>query len=109
FDTNYPQFMVNVDEAKAQRAGYSVQSILDVMQDYYGGLYISNFNRFGKLYRVNVQAEPESRASKESLQNITVRNDKGEMAHISSIVELEHVYGHTNISCYIFYNNIVFT
>ena len=109
FDTNYPQFMVNVDEAKAQRAGYSVQSILDVMQAYYGGLYISNFNRFGKLYRVYVQAEPESRASKESLQNITVRNDKGEMAPISSFVELERVYGPQNISRFNLYNSVELT
>ena len=109
FSTNYPQYKVDVDVAKAQRAGYTVQSILDVMQAYYGGLYVSNFNRFGKLYRVYVQAEPESRGSKESLQEISVRNAKGEMAPISSFVDLKRVYGPQNVSRFNLFNSVQLT
>lgn len=109
FNTNYPQYMVNVDIAKAQRAGYSVQSILNVMQAYYGGLYVSNFNRFGKLYRVYVQADPEYRGSEESLQNVSVRNSRGEMAPINSFVDLERVYGPQNISRFNLFNSVQLT
>lgn len=109
FDTNFPQYQVNVNTAKAQRAGYSVQSILDVMQAYYGGLYVSNFNRFGKLYRVYVQAAPEARGSEESLQNISVRNAQGEMAPLSSFVELERVYGPQNVSRFNLFSSVQIT
>jgi HAE1 family hydrophobic/amphiphilic exporter-1 len=109
FDTSYPQFLVDVDVAKAQRAGFSVKSILDVMQAYYGGLYVSNFNRFGKLYRVYVQANPEARGSKESLKNISVRNKNGKMAPISSFVNLERVYGPQNISRFNLFNAVELT
>ncbi len=109
FNTNYPQYLVNVDIAKAKRAGITPKSIMDVMQAYYGGLYVSNFNRFGKLYRVYVQADPESRGSKESLQNITVRNGQGEMAPISSFVDLERVYGPQNISRFNLFNSVQLT
>ncbi|MDZ7681030.1 MAG: efflux RND transporter permease subunit [Fodinibius sp.] len=109
FNTNYPQYMVDVDVAKAKRAGISPRSIMDVMQAYYGGLYVSNFNRFGKLYRVYVQADPESRGSTESLQNISVRNDQGKMAPISSFVELNRVYGPQNISRFNLFNSVQLT
>jgi HAE1 family hydrophobic/amphiphilic exporter-1 len=109
FSTNYPQYEVDVDVAKAQRSGYSVQSILDVMQAYYGGLYVSNFNRFGKLYRVYVQSDPESRGSKESLQNVSVRNAEGEMAPINSFVDLKRVYGPQNVSRFNLFNSVQLT
>lgn len=109
FQTDYPQYLVNVDVPKAQRAGFSAQSIMNVMQAYYGGLYVSNFTRFGKLYRVYVQADPETRGSKESLQNISVRNDQGEMAPISSFVDLERVYGPQNISRFNLFNSVQIT
>ena len=109
FNTDYPQYMVDVDVAKAKRAGISPRSIMDIMQAYYGGLYVSNFNRFGKLYRVYVQADPESRGSKESLQNISVRNDQGQMAPISSFVELERVYGPQNVSRFNLFNSVQLT
>ncbi|MFH5884967.1 efflux RND transporter permease subunit [Halalkalibaculum sp. DA3122] len=109
FQTDYPQYMVNVDVAKAQRAGFTVQSIMDVMQAYYGGLYVSNFTRFGKLYRVYVQAEPEARGSRESLQNISVRNAQGAMAPISSFVDLERVYGPQNVSRFNLFTSVELT
>jgi len=109
FQTDYPQYMVNVDVPKAQRAGFSVQSIMNVMQSYYGGLYVSNFTRFGKLYRVYVQADAEARGSKESLQQISVRNQNGQMAPLSSFVDLERVYGPQNISRFNLFNAVEVT
>lgn len=109
FNTDYPQYQVNVDVPKAQRAGVSVQSIMRVMQAYYGGLYVSNFNRFGKLYRVYVQADPEARGSRESLQNISVRTGTGAMAPLSSFVNLERVYGPQNISRFNLFNSVQLT
>lgn len=109
FDTNYPQYQVNVDVPKAQRAGVSPQAIMNVMQAYYGGLYVSNFNRFGKLYRVYVQAGPEARGDKESLQNISVRTETGEMAPLSSFVTLERVYGPQNVSRFNLFNSVALT
>lgn len=98
FSADYPQYQIDIDVAKTKRAGLSPKAVLDVMQAYLGGLYVSNFNRFGKLYRIYVQAEPEDRASEESLQSIFVRNGQGEMAPISSFVNLKRVYGPQNIS-----------
>jgi len=109
FSTNYPQYEVNVDVAKALRDGYTVQSILDVMQAYYGGVYVNNFNRFGKLYRVYVQAEAEARGSKESLQSVFVKNKQGESASLASYVNLERVYGPQNVSRFNLYNSVQLT
>ena len=109
FQTDYPQYQVDINVPKAQRAGFSSQSIMSVMQAYYGGLYVSNFTRFGKLYRVYVQADPQARGSKESLQNISVRNDQGEMAPISSFVDLNRVYGPQNISRFNLFNSVQIT
>ena len=92
FNPNYPQYMVDVDVAKAKRAGLSPQIIMTTLQGYYGGIYASNFNRFGKLYRVMVQATPESRINEETLKNVMVRTASG-MAPITSFISLRKVYG----------------
>ncbi len=92
FNPTFPQYMVDVDVAKAKQAGLSPQTILNTLQGYYGGMYVSNFNRFGKLYRVMMQASPDARVSPETLSSIKVRNGK-EMAPISNFVTLKRVYG----------------
>ena len=92
FNPTFPQYLVDVDAAKAKQAGLSPQTILSTLQGYYGGMYVSNFNRFGKLYRVMMQASPEARVSPETLQSIKVRNGN-EMASISNFVTLTRVYG----------------
>ncbi|MDE5688829.1 MAG: efflux RND transporter permease subunit [Paramuribaculum sp.] len=92
FNPTFPQYMVDIDAAKAKQAGLSPQTILSTLQGYYGGLYVSNFNRFGKLYRVMMQASPEARVSPETLNSIKVRNGS-EMASISNFVTLKRVYG----------------
>ncbi|MCC8070234.1 MAG: efflux RND transporter permease subunit [Bacteroidales bacterium] len=92
FNPSFPQYMVDVDAAKCKQAGISPQTVLSTLQGYYGGLYVSNFNRFGKLYRVMMQASPEARVSPETLSSIKVRNGN-EMASISNFVTLTRVYG----------------
>ncbi|MDH6358053.1 efflux RND transporter permease subunit [Parabacteroides sp. PF5-9] len=97
FNPTFPQYQLDIDAAKCKRAGISPTAILSTMQGYYGGLYASNFNRFGKLYRVYIQAEAQYRINPESLQNIYIRNGN-EMAPISEFVTLEKIYGPDNIT-----------
>ena len=92
FNPSFPQYLVDIDVAKAKQAGLSPQTILTTLQGYYGGMYVSNFNRFGKLYRVMMQATPDSRVSPETLNSIKIRNG-AEMAPISNFVSLKRVYG----------------
>ncbi|MCM1347967.1 MAG: efflux RND transporter permease subunit [Firmicutes bacterium] len=92
FNPTFPQYLVDVDAAKCKQAGISPQSVLTTLQGYYGGMYVSNFNRFGKLYRVMMQASPEARVSPETLNNIKIRNG-ADMASISNFVKLSRVYG----------------
>ncbi len=92
FNPSFPQYQVDVDVAKCKQAGISPSTVLTTLQGYYGGMYVSNFNRFGKLYRVMMQATPESRVSPETLNNIKIRNGS-EMAPISNFVSLKKVYG----------------
>ena len=93
FNPNFPQYQLDIDAAACKRAGISPSSILSVMQGYYGGLYASNFNSFGKMYRVMIQGERDATKNLESLESIKVRNDQGEMAPVSQFVKLTKVYG----------------
>ena len=92
FNPAFPQYMVDIDAAKAKQAGISPQTILSTLQGYYGGMYVSNFNRFGKIYRVMMQAAPEDRVSPETLNKIKIRNG-AEMAPISNFMTIKRVYG----------------
>ena len=92
FNPSFPQYMIDIDAAKAKQAGLSPRDILTTLQGYYGGMYVSNFNRFGKIYRVMMQAAPEARVSPETLSAIKVRNG-GEMASVENFVTLTKVYG----------------
>ncbi len=92
FNPSFPQYMIDIDAAKAKKAGISPATILQTLQGYYGGMYVSNFNRFGKIYRVMMQAAPEARVNPETLNSVKVRNGN-EMASISNFVKLTRVYG----------------
>ncbi|WP_295728661.1 efflux RND transporter permease subunit [uncultured Muribaculum sp.] len=92
FNPAFPQYMIDIDAAKAKQAGISPSTILSTLQGYYGGMYVSNFNRFGKIYRVMMQATPEARVSPETLASIKIRNG-AEMASLSNFVTLKRVYG----------------
>lgn len=93
FRSDYPQYLINVDVAKCKQSGISPADVLTTMQGYYGGLYSSNFNAYGKLYRVYVQGEPNMREDYKSLNNIYVRTSSGQMSPIKEFVNLERVYG----------------
>ena len=97
YNPNYPQYMINVDVAKCKQSGISPQTVLSTLQGYYGGLYASNFNAYGKLYRVMIQADPESRMTPESMNNIFVRTGSG-MAPVNEFCTLKRVYGPSNIN-----------
>ncbi|WP_437921094.1 efflux RND transporter permease subunit [Sphingobacterium sp. LRF_L2] len=99
FDPNFPQYQMDINVAKAQEAGISISSLLSTMQIYYGASYASNFNQFGKQYRVLVQADTAYRANIDGLNKIYVRTDDGEnMAPITEFISLERVYGPESIS-----------
>ncbi len=97
YNPKYPQYMIHVDVAKCKQAGISPRIILSTLQGYYGGLYASNFNAYGKLFRVMVQASPECRMTPESFNSVYVRTPSG-MAPVNEFCSLERVYGPTNIS-----------
>ena len=92
FNPTFPQYRIDIDAAKAQQAGLSTTSIISALQGYYGSMYVSNFNRFGKIYRVMMQAAPEARVNTETLNSVKIRNG-AEMAPISNFVKLTRVYG----------------
>ena len=96
FNPNYPQYMVDIDVAKCKEAGLTPNLLLTTLQGYYGGLYASNFNRFGKLYRVMIQADANFRVNPETLNQIMVRNGN-EMAPITQFITLRKIYGPDNI------------
>jgi HAE1 family hydrophobic/amphiphilic exporter-1 len=106
FRNDYPQYRIDVDVAKAKKDGFTEQQILHNIQAYFGGIYISNFNRFGKIYRVYVQADAQYRAAKKSLQNVYIRNSEGTMAPVTSYITLKKTYGPQNISRFNLYNAI---
>ena len=92
YNINFPQYMVDVDAAKCKRAGISPAEVLSTIGGYYGGQYVSDINRFSKVYRVMIQADPKDRKDIESLDNVYVRVG-GEMAPVSQFVTLEKIYG----------------
>ncbi|MDE6715676.1 MAG: efflux RND transporter permease subunit, partial [Muribaculaceae bacterium] len=92
FNPTFPQYMVDVNAAKCSKAGIGTSAVLSVLQGYYGGMYVSNFNRFGKLYRVMMQASPDARVSPETLNDIKVRTSQG-MAPITNFMSIKRVYG----------------
>lgn len=105
FNINYPQYKVDVDAAKCKRAGLSPNTVLDVLGSYYGGAYISNFNRFSKVYRVVIQAPQEFRLDEKSLDDIYVSNN-GEMAPLSQFVTISKTFGAPNLSRFNLFNSI---
>ncbi len=105
FNPNFPQYMLDIDAAACKKAGLSPSDILSTMQGYFGGLYASNFNSFGKMYRVMIQAEPDATKNLESLSSIKVRNGN-EMAPITQFVSIKKVYGPDIISRFNLYTSM---
>lgn len=105
FNPSFPQYMVDIDVAQCKKAGLSPDDILTTLQGYLGGMYTSNFNRFGKLYRVMVQSDFSDRTNIESLKKIKVRNGD-EMAPITQFITLKRVYGPDNINRFNMYTSM---
>ena len=106
YNTKYPQYKIDVDVAKCKQSGIDPSTVLTTMQGYYGGMYASNFNSYGKLYRVYIQSEPKDRADLKSLANIYVRTQSGQMAPIQEYVNLERVYGPQEIDRFNLFTSI---
>lgn len=93
FNPNFPQYELQVDIEKTKSAGLGVTDIFNAMQGYYGGLYTTDFNKFGKQYRVMIQSKPEDRADEGSLNHMYVTNKMGESVPVSQFVSLKKIYG----------------
>jgi len=106
FNINFPQYLVDIDAAKAKRAGISPNTILSTLSGYYGGQYASSINRFSKRYYVTIQADPKYRLDAESLNNVYVRSSNGEMAPLSQFVTLTKVYSSEVLNRFNLYNSI---
>ena len=105
YNPNYPQYMVHVDVARCKQAGITPKTVLTTLQGYYGGLYASNFNSYGKLYRVMIQGTPDTRMTPESLNSIFVRTPNG-MAPVQEFCNLERVYGPLNVNRFNLFTSI---
>ncbi len=106
FSTNFPQLTLDIDVPKAKASGISVSDILSTMQGYIGGFYATDFSRFGKQYRVYVQAEPDDRQDIADLNSMFVRNKDGEMAPVSQFVTLSRSYGPQTVSRFNLFNSV---
>ena len=106
FRADYPQFEMQVDDVKAEQLGVSVKDLLQTVQAFYGSAQVSDFNRFGKYYRVMVQADKGTRATPESLDAVYVKNKTGEMVPVNTLVKLNRVYGPENASRYNLFNSM---
>jgi hydrophobic/amphiphilic exporter-1 (mainly G- bacteria), HAE1 family len=106
FNTGNPQYEIVVDNEKAAQLGVSVQDVLLVMQGFYGGMQASDFNRFGKYYRVMMQSEPRDRTDPSTLNGIYVRNSSGSMVPIASIASMKRVYGSETVDHFNLFNSI---
>ena len=109
FNPNFPQYQIDVNVAKIKQAGLTVTDVLSVLQGYYGGVYASNFNKFGKQFRVMYQADAQYRSNEQTLNGIYVRNASGTMAPITEFINLEKVYGPQAISRFNLYTSISVT
>lgn len=104
FNVNFPQYLVEVDAAKCQRSGTTENAVLSTLAGFYSGQYVSNFNRFNKLYRVMIQSSPEYRITPESLDKTYTRVSDGKMAPLSQFVTLTKVYGPESLSRFNLYS-----
>ena len=92
YDVNYPQYRVDVDVSRCKKAGVSPSTVLNELGAYLGGDYISNFNKYGKVYQVTTQLRPSDRIRPESLNQLFVRSEDGDMLPISQFITLTKEY-----------------
>lgn len=109
FNTNYPQYEMNIDVARAEESGVGVSNILAALQGYIGGVYAADFTKYGKQFRVMVQALPEARVDANSLSELMVKTKSGEMAPISQFVSLERVFGPQSVNRFNLFTSVKIT
>lgn len=105
FNTEYPQYEIDIDVAKTKEAGITISSLLTTLQGYIGSIYTADFSKYGKQYRVFVQSLPEDRASVGSLNQMFVRNAQNEMAPITEFISLKRVYGPQSVTRFNLFNS----
>ena len=105
YNPNYPQYMVNIDVSKCKQAGITPNTVLSTLQGYYGGLYASNFNAYGKLYRVMIQSAFDQRMTKESLNNIFVRTSNG-MSPVLEFCSVDQILGPSSVNRFNLFTSI---
>ncbi|RZK91878.1 MAG: efflux RND transporter permease subunit, partial [Pedobacter sp.] len=106
FKADYPQLQLDINDEKADQLGVNVKDILQTMQTYFGSAQASDFNRFGKYYRVVVQADVQDRADPSSIDRVFVKSNRGEMVPINTLVKLTRIYGSETASRYNLFNSI---
>lgn len=106
FSTRFPQLSMNINVARAKESGVSMSDIISTMQGYIGGFYATDFSRFGKQYRVFVQADPEDRQNVADLNSMYVKTNTGVMAPVSQFVTLERSYGPQTMSRFNLFNAV---
>ncbi|MEO8253840.1 MAG: efflux RND transporter permease subunit, partial [Flavobacterium sp.] len=106
FKADYPQLQLDINDEKADQLGVKVKDILQTMQAYFGSAQASDFNRFGKYYRVVVQADIDDRADPSAIDRVFVKNNRGEMVPINTLVKLSRIYGSETASRYNLFNSI---
>jgi HAE1 family hydrophobic/amphiphilic exporter-1 len=109
FRSDYPQFKLEIDKQKAKQLGVGIRDILLTMQTYFGSIQASDFNRFGKYYRVVAQADVADRTDPSKINGIYVKNNQGDMLPISTLVHLKKVYGPETATRYNLFNSISIT
>ncbi|MDN3673487.1 efflux RND transporter permease subunit [Flavobacterium branchiarum] len=93
FDATFPQYLIHIDYDMAAKKGVSVDNAMSTLQTMLGSFYATNFIRFSQMYKVMVQASPEFRKNPESILDMYLKNDAGEMVPFSTFIKLERVYG----------------
>ena len=106
FNTDYPQYQMDINVERAMQSGISVSEILSALQNYIGGYYATDFTLYGKQFRVMVQALPEDRKDVNSLNGMFIRTGSGEMAPLSEYVTMQRVFGPQAISRYNLYTSV---
>lgn len=106
FNTGYPQYEMEIDEMKTKQLGVNVKDLVTVMQGFYGSMQASDFNRFGKYYRVVLQSAAEDRADLSSLDGISVSNRDGQMVPVKTLLNMKRVYGTETVDHFNMFNAI---
>jgi HAE1 family hydrophobic/amphiphilic exporter-1 len=105
FNTNYAQYEIELNIPRAKQSGVTVSALFNALQGYVGGIYAADFTRYGKQFRVMIQALPENRATEKDLQKIFVRTSNGEMTPITQFVTLNRIYGPQTITRFNLFTN----